>query len=67
MYRVMLENKIVEEHSRPESAYRAMLICNAQEVQCGRAEKYRVVPADFPRPHPSDLNLPNWDRKALGI
>jgi hypothetical protein len=60
-------NEMVEEHSRPESAYRAMMICNAQAIGNGDPPKYRCEPAVFPVPHVSDLNLPNWARKALGI
>lgn len=70
MYRVVDEaepKRAIEEHSNPLSAYRAMLICNAQEVQNGRPAKYRCVPAIDPPPHPRDLNLPNWVRSVLGI
>jgi hypothetical protein len=69
MYKVIETEtgKVVEEHSRPESAYRAMLIYNAQEAQYGRPQQYRCEPAIEPAPHPRDLNLPNWARKALGV
>lgn len=55
--------KGIESHPDPKSAFRAMLILSAQEIQYGRVACFRIEPPVFTTI--DEVELPDWVREVF--